>query len=95
MKRNAWLCLLALPLLARAGEIPTLVLPAGVGVNIHFAGGHGRDLDLIAAGGFKFVRMDFAWGSIERKRDEYNWSDYERLLSDLDQRDLRAVFILD
>jgi hypothetical protein len=95
VKRIVWSWLFALPLLARAGEIPPLVLPAGVGVNIHFVGGHGRDLDLIAAGGFKFVRMDFVWGAIEQKPGQYDWSDYERLLSELDQRDLRAVFILD
>jgi polysaccharide biosynthesis protein PslG len=95
MKRSLWVCCLALPLLSRAAEIPPLVLPAGVGVNIHFVSGHGHDLDLIAAGGFKFVRMDFVWEAIERQQGQYDWSDYERLLSDLDERGLRAVFILD
>ena len=49
-----------LPLLSSGGEIPEPVLPAGVGVNIHFVTGHEQDLDLIAGAGFKFVRMDFA-----------------------------------
>ena len=85
----------AVPLLAGAGEIPEPVLPAGVGVNIHFVTGHERDLDLIAAAGFKFVRMDFDWNGIETRKGEYDWSAYEALLVNLDQRGLRALFILD
>ena len=38
-----------------AAELPEAVLPAGVGVNIHFTRGHETDLDMIAAAGFKFV----------------------------------------
>ena len=49
-----------------ADDLPPLTLPQGVGVNIHFTTGHERDLDLIAAAGFKVVRMDFTWSSIER-----------------------------
>src|SRR2546425_1253738 len=83
------------PGLGRAAELPQPVLPAGVGVNIHFVTGHERDLDLIAAAGFKFVRMDFAWAGIETKKGEYDWSGYETLLVNLDKRGVRALFILD
>ncbi len=83
------------PLLCPAGEIPEPVLPAGVGVNIHFVTGHERDLDLIQAAGFKFIRMDFGWASIERTKGQYHWSDYEELLANLETRGLRPVFILD
>jgi hypothetical protein len=31
------------------------VIPAGVGVNIHFVTGHARDLGLITTAGFRFV----------------------------------------
>jgi hypothetical protein len=78
-----------------AGQIPEPVIPAGVGVNIHFVRGHERDLDLIAAGGFKFVRMDFTWAGIERKRGEYDWSGYEELTANLEKRGLRPLYILD
>ena len=71
------------------------MLPAGVGVNIHFVTGHAKDLDLIAAAGFKFIRMDFAWEAIETSKGEYNWAGYEALLSNLEKRGLRAIFILD
>jgi hypothetical protein len=86
-------CTLALS--NRAAEIPEPVLPAGVGVNIHFVTGCERDLDLIAAAGFKFVRMDFAWAGIETKKSVYDWSSYEELLRHLEERGLRALFILD
>lgn len=81
--------------LALVAQIPEPVLPAGVGVNIHFVKGHERDLDLIVAAGFKFVRMDFTWAGIERKRGEYDWSGYEELTANLEQRGLRALYILD
>jgi len=40
-----------------AADLPEPVVPAGVGVNIHFTRGHERDLDSIAAAGFKFIRI--------------------------------------
>lgn len=95
MNRNSWCLLGLIPALCYSNEIPQPVFPEGVGVNIHFVKGHERDLDLIQAAGFRFIRMDFGWGSIEAKRAEYNWSDYEELLSNLDRRGIRAVFILD
>ena len=89
-----WLLVLA-PLAAGAAELPEPVLPAGVGVNIHFVTSHEQDLDLIAAAGFKFVRMDFAWTGVEIQKGQYRWSDYDELLANLDRRGLRALFILD
>ena len=76
-------------------EIPAPVIPSGMGVNIHFVGGHDKDLELIAAAGFKFIRMDFAWQGTERPKSQYNWGGYEELLSNLDKRGIRPIFILD
>jgi beta-glucosidase/6-phospho-beta-glucosidase/beta-galactosidase len=95
MKIKWWLLLSSLPLLCRGQEIPEPVIPEGVGVNIHFATGHEQDLDLIAAAGFRFIRMDLGWAGIERIKGQYRWSDYEELLGNLDRRGLRAVLILD
>ena len=83
------------PFCGRASDVPDLVLPAGVGVNIHFTRDHEKDLDLIAAAGFKFVRQDFFWGAIERNKGEYDWSDYDDLMAQLDRRGMHAYFILD
>ena len=84
-----------LPFSTVAGEIPDGLIPDGVGVNIHFVTGHEQDLELIAKAGFRFIRMDFAWTATERKNGEYDWSGYEQLLSNLEKRGLRALFILD
>ena len=39
---------------------------------------------MIRDAGFKFIRMDFGWGGIERKKGEYNWGAYEELTDNLD-----------
>lgn len=95
MKHDSWWFIWLLPLMCSAHELPQPIIPEGVGVNIHFVSGHEKDLDLIAAAGFKFIRMDFGWSSIERTKGEYQWSEYDELLSNLDKRGIRAVFILD
>src|SRR5579883_3410790 len=93
MKLLTLLCFL--PTALFAAELPEPVIPAGVGVNIHFVQGHQRDLDLIEAAGFKFVRIDFGWDSIEKKKGEYNWAAYDELTRNLEQHGLRAIYILD
>jgi hypothetical protein len=80
---------------ASAADLPPLVFPEGVGVNIHFVRGHQRDLDMIRDAGFKFIRMDFGWSAIEKKKGEYNWSDYDELTANLEKRGIRPIYILD
>ncbi len=93
LQRIALLCLLGSAVCA--GELPETVLPAGVGVNIHFVTGHEQDLDLISAAGFRWVRMDFGWAQTERKTNEFNWSDYDTLTANLEKRGMHAIYILD
>src|ERR1051326_5558655 len=81
--------------IAFAADLPEPILPAGMGVNIHFVKGHERDLDLIAAAGFKFIRMDFGWAGIERKKGEYDWSAYDELTANLEKHGIRPLYILD
>jgi hypothetical protein len=95
MRRIACVLTCVLPLLSGGAEIPEPVLPAGVGVNIHFVTGHEKDLDLIAAAGFRFVRMDFHWQAVEPRKGKYQWAGYEELLANLEKRGLRAILILD
>ena len=80
---------------SRASELPESVIPAGMGVNIHFTRGHEADLDLIKAAGFKFIRMDLGWGGVERQKGQYDWSATDELMAHLDQRQIRALWILD
>lgn len=86
---------LGLSVAATAAAIPERILPRGVGVNIHFNRGHEAELDLIAAAGFKWIRMDLGWAGIERKRGEYDWSAYDELTANLARRGLSAIYILD
>lgn len=79
----------------QAANLPTLALPGTIGVNIHFNRGHEQDLDMIAAAGFRVVRMDLGWASIERKKGDYDWLAYDELTANLDRRGLRPLYILD
>lgn len=95
---NAWLlsgAMAAVVTAHAAAGLPPPVLPEGVGVNIHFTRGRERDLDLIAAAGFKFIRMDFSWAGIERRKGDYDWSAYDELTANLERRKIRPVYILD
>lgn len=65
------------------------------GVNIHFVTSHEKDLDMIAAAGFKFIRMDFGWQDIERTRGVYDWAAYDELTANLEKRGMSAIYILD
>lgn len=68
--------------------------PTGLGFNIHIMGTD-QDWDAIAAAGAKFIRADFTWQGIERKKGEYNFAPHDRMLDGLDKRGIRALFILD
>ena len=84
-----------LPVALLATPLPEPVLPQGVGINIHFTRGHEKDLDLIAAAGFRYVRMDFGWAGVERQKEQYDWTAYDELTTHLEKRGLRAIYILD
>jgi hypothetical protein len=71
------------------------VLPDGLGVNIHFTDPKPGEMKMLADGGFRWVRMDFGWGGIERRKGEYDFSAYDRLLKALEEYHIRAIFILD
>ena len=80
---------------APAYKLPSLTIPDGLGVNIHFTGEPAQDLDMIQSAGFRFIRMDFAWGAIERVKGEYNFAEYDQLMDGLSKRGIRPIFILD
>jgi len=80
---------------ARPDALPPPVVPQCVGVNIHFTGAPARDLDGLQAGGFGWVRMDFAWSAIETVKGRYDFAAYDALLAGLTARHIRPLFILD
>jgi hypothetical protein len=67
----------------------------GFGVNIHFTHPKAGELEMIAAAGFKWVRVDFHWEAIETKKGEYNFNNYEFLMNELQKHNMSAYFILD
>ena len=81
--------------LAFAAGLPGPTIPDGLGVNIHFTDPRPGEMEMLAAAGFRWVRMDFSWSATERDKDRYNFSAYDRLLAALDEHQIRAIFILD
>ena len=71
------------------------VIPEGLGVNIHFTSPRPGEMEMLAAGGFRLVRMDFAWAGIERKAGEYDFSAYDGLVKACEEHHVRPMFILD
>jgi hypothetical protein len=95
----AWIVVgisLTLPAIAAEPKgLPGPTIPKGLGVNIHFTTRRPGELEMLRDGGFRFVRMDFTWSGIERKRGEYDFSAYDKLVAALDKEQIRAIFILD
>jgi len=79
-----------------AEPLPNLVIPDGLGVNIHFTG-QPRDLDLIRQAGLRFIRMDLAWGGVERQKGVYGFdrAGYDDLTKGCVDRGIRILYILD
>jgi hypothetical protein len=70
-------------------------VPEGLGVNIHFTDPRPGEMEMLAVGGFRWVRMDFAWGGTEREKGRYDFRAYDRLLAALRPHGIRVLFILD
>ena len=82
------------PFVAAAG-LPELVVPEGLGVNIHFTDPRAGEIEMLVEGGFRWVRMDFAWEATEREKGKYDFTAYDRLLANLEKHHLRTMLILD
>ena len=78
-----------------AANLPGPTIPDGLGVNIHFTGAPAKDLAMIQAAGFKFVRMDMTWSSVERRKGVYDFSAYDALTKGLQEHGIRPLYILD
>lgn len=93
-----FLAVLASVLCSQAAPHPSLpgqVVPYGLGVNIHFTDPAEGEMELLAAAGFRWVRMDFSWAGTERERGVYDFSAYDRLSAHLTEHGMKALFILD
>ncbi len=75
-------------------SLPSPLLPDGLGINIHSTDFLPGEMPLFAATGATWTRMDFGWGKTEKTRGVYDFGEYERLLSQLEARKIRPIFIL-
>ncbi len=75
-------------------SLPRPVIPECLGVNLRAGEMKPGELDLLAAAGFRWVRMDLMWAATERSKGQYDFSAYDRLVAQLTRRKLRAVFVL-
>ncbi len=80
---------------AAPAPFPELVVPRGWGVNIHFNDPQPGEMDLIHAGGFRWIRQDLAWNEVEKTRGVYDFSALERLFQSCRARGIRPLIILD
>lgn len=63
-----------------------------LGANIHFTSDD-KALDALRDAGFRWVRMDLFWSTVEQQGG-YDFSAYDGLVSSLESRDMQAHFIL-
>jgi polysaccharide biosynthesis protein PslG len=85
------------PVLGVAAEtgLPTPVVPAGFGVNIHFTDPVPGEMERLTQAGYHLARMDLAWGAIETAPGRYNFAAHDRLKGHLARAGARPIFILD
>lgn len=65
----------------------------GLGVAIHSTNDPPA-LDAAKSAGLSWVKTNLSWSEVEKTRGVYDWSNFDRLLDMLDQRGMRALFIL-
>jgi hypothetical protein len=71
------------------------VIPDSIGVNIHFLNPQPKEMEMLAASGARWVRMDFAWDEIEKAPLQYDFSKYDNLVKTLEFYKLSPYFIFD
>jgi hypothetical protein len=72
-----------------------LVIPDSIGVNIHFVSPKPREMEMLAASGARWARMDFVWDEIEKAPTQYDFSQYDHLVEILESYKISPYFIFD
>ena len=79
----------------RAQTAPEPEVQDALGADIHFVTPEPGEMQMLAASGVRWVRMDFDWAATERAKGQYDFSSYDGLVAALDAYHLQALFILD
>ena len=74
---------------------PEDFIPEGIGVNIHFSGAPAQDMSLINEAHIKLIRADLTWAQIEKEKNKYDFSRYDKLMDACEKNGIRILFILD
>jgi len=74
--------------------IPETTVPQSLGIQTKTNTCSTEDLEQIKNLGAKFIRRGFYWNSIEKQKGVYEFSDYDRLIADAEERDLRVLACL-
>ena len=75
--------------------LPNMAVPSGLGVNIHIIAPQDDSIERISKAGFKWIRMDMLWDTVEHTQGEYDFSQYDKLESQLEKYKIRPIYILD
>ncbi|MDR2756313.1 MAG: hypothetical protein LBC20_11455, partial [Planctomycetaceae bacterium] len=75
--------------------LPSMVIPDGLGYNIHFTEARSGEMEMLAESGATIIRMDFGWGATEHQKGVYDFSAFEHLTSSLEKFKIRPLYILD
>ena len=76
-------------------SLPPPAVPECMGVNIHFTTPQPGELEMLAAAGFRWVRMDFGWARTETTLAATTSRPTTAFVAHLGKHQLRAVFVLD
>jgi polysaccharide biosynthesis protein PslG len=71
-------------------------VPNGLGISVHFSG-NPIDLDMVDDAGFKIVREDLFWHTVEKEPGKYDFKKqgYDLLTDSLIEKGIRPYYVLD
>ena len=73
---------------------PSLTVPEGFGVNIGLLEPRPAEVDLLAASGCKWVRLELSWAATEQSPGRYDFAAYDPLVETLAKKGIRVMFVL-
>lgn len=79
---------------AFADELPSGPVPSTFGVQLKEDNLDADDLDRVQALGIKVVRRGFLWSNVEKEKGVYDFSRYEKLVTDCEARGIRVMACL-
>lgn len=98
-KSHSVFCVCALVLLLGMGLGSAAPLfGATMGVNHHFTlnpAQDAKDIADTASAGFRLIRFDMTWESVEKTKGVYDFQAFDRLVSQMAAKGIRPLFILD